>query len=309
MYQPYLRGKQFELLAIRELINENLISNKISPIIEPVKESSTLKSTLKILLSKNFNFTYIINPQVGSFSDIESNIIFLKNTIEKNFNFQIGILLHKKIDFELISKLLISNSMNEYNLSFIHIDIFENIQKIVENFFTDYNISYNIIHVGLTNKRYNRNFDNKTLIELDDHFKVQERNSDYLLHEESFFSEEHLFFLEEGYIGFSDYQTIGSQYSEGGMLPMAVAIHLSYEKENKIFVRHFVSDTNIDRSDVAGKYLEAIEKLVNWCNVNNYSNYAVEQFFNYYNKKHFPGLGSLKKISLMNHLLLVDTII
>ena len=26
MYYPYLRGRQFELLALRELVNENLLS-------------------------------------------------------------------------------------------------------------------------------------------------------------------------------------------------------------------------------------------------------------------------------------------
>ena len=44
MYQPYLRGKQFELIGIKELTPEILSLNKlkVSLIIEPVKDSSTL---------------------------------------------------------------------------------------------------------------------------------------------------------------------------------------------------------------------------------------------------------------------------
>ena len=42
MYFPYLKGRQYELLAIRELLSKNLLSKKIIPIIEPVKVSSTL---------------------------------------------------------------------------------------------------------------------------------------------------------------------------------------------------------------------------------------------------------------------------
>ncbi len=36
MYFPYVRGRQYELLALRELASQNLLSAKIVPIIEPV---------------------------------------------------------------------------------------------------------------------------------------------------------------------------------------------------------------------------------------------------------------------------------
>lgn len=38
MYLPFLRGKQFELLALRELSALPLDFARISPIIEPVKK-------------------------------------------------------------------------------------------------------------------------------------------------------------------------------------------------------------------------------------------------------------------------------
>ena len=37
MYFPYLRGRQFELIALRELIENDCINSSIIPIIEPVK--------------------------------------------------------------------------------------------------------------------------------------------------------------------------------------------------------------------------------------------------------------------------------
>lgn len=43
MYYPYLRGKQFDLLALKESLNRGLLSTKIQPIIEPVRDSATLK--------------------------------------------------------------------------------------------------------------------------------------------------------------------------------------------------------------------------------------------------------------------------
>lgn len=39
MYFPYLRGRQYELIALRELINNDKLSEHVTPIIEPVKVS------------------------------------------------------------------------------------------------------------------------------------------------------------------------------------------------------------------------------------------------------------------------------
>lgn len=52
MYFPYLRGRQFELLAVRELVNNELIGKHVFPIIESVHLTSTLVKTLEICKSK-----------------------------------------------------------------------------------------------------------------------------------------------------------------------------------------------------------------------------------------------------------------
>lgn len=46
MYYPLLRGRQNELLAIKELLDASALSSKIVPVIEPVKLSPTLVNTL-----------------------------------------------------------------------------------------------------------------------------------------------------------------------------------------------------------------------------------------------------------------------
>ncbi|MGP9635420.1 sce7725 family protein, partial [Halomonas sp. AOP43-A1-21] len=46
MYYPYFRGKQFELITIREM-SELLAEKSFVPVIEPVRESlNSLKKTL-----------------------------------------------------------------------------------------------------------------------------------------------------------------------------------------------------------------------------------------------------------------------
>ena len=308
MYLPYIRGKQFELIGIRELFEKypNILTKKdfISPIIEPVKDSSTLKTTLKSLLDKGVNFTYIINPQVGTFTDTEKILEVLKGVIEttNSTNYQIGIIFHRNIDHDAII-----SSLNKYEivpaLSIIHHTAFDDIEDILK-LYQNYSISYHIVDLSL--KRYIRNFDKDTRVELDDYFNSQERNADYSKIDESDFSEEHKYYKEEGFIGFSDYLTIGKEYSESGFLPYAVAIHLSYaDEKDRIKVKHFVSDSNDDTSDIAGKFSEALKKLIDWCDKEHYDSVAISSFREYYKKGHFPGLGTLKKLSLMNHIDLV----
>ena len=65
MYFPYLRGRQFELIALRELVT--VLSPHIIPIIEPVKLSTTLISTIKCFEAKKKQLAVTVNPQVGDF--------------------------------------------------------------------------------------------------------------------------------------------------------------------------------------------------------------------------------------------------
>lgn len=309
MYQPYLRGKQFELIGIRELTIRVLSPNKtkVSPIIEPVKDSSTLKTTLKELINNDINFTIIVNPQVGKFKDIDAIFEAIRNSVGNSKNYQIGIIFHNKSNHIKEIEVLQKYADIAPSLTIIHNAAFDNITEILLGYQQYFQIKYNVINLSATSKRYHRNFDESTRVELDDYFDAQTKNSDYLKVDESNFSEEHLYYREEGFIGFSDYLSIGEEYSDTGFLPYAVAIHLSYAEPatNKIRVKHFVSDSNDDTSDIAGKFAEALNKLIAWCDATGYNSIAIPIFREYHQNGHFPGLGTLKKLSLMNHIDLV----
>lgn len=66
MYYPYLRGKQFDLLAVTTLIKEQRWSGSIRPIIEPVRDSATLKKTIELFDENDIICYLIMNPQVGT---------------------------------------------------------------------------------------------------------------------------------------------------------------------------------------------------------------------------------------------------
>lgn len=305
MYFPYLRGKQFELIALREsgtLLAKN--RTKISPIIEPVKDSTTFKSTISDFKIRNINFTVIINPEVGDLQNSISGILGLLSSELGNYeNFQIGIIFTGKENHKNLINALKKHDSILHGLTLIHNTIYDNIDEIVSSFSSIVPVKYNVVHFSKTNRRYYRNFDSATVVELDDYFSSQQKNSDYKNFEESDFSEEHIFYKKEGFVGFSDFLTIGDNYTESGFLPYAVAIHLSYSDANdKIKIRHFVSDSNIDTSDVAGKFEEALGKLIMWCATKNIKSKAIDSFREFYNSGHFPGLGTIKKLSIINHI-------
>ena len=76
MYFPYLRGKQFELLALRELAELPLDSFKISPIIEPVKKDLKGIQTMVTALNRHkVDIQLIVNPEKGDLQNSSKEII------------------------------------------------------------------------------------------------------------------------------------------------------------------------------------------------------------------------------------------
>ena len=72
MYFPYLRGRQNELLCLRELLEADRLYSSIIPIIEPVRCSSTFFTTIKKFTEADRKIIIIMNPKVGKFgSDYE----------------------------------------------------------------------------------------------------------------------------------------------------------------------------------------------------------------------------------------------
>ncbi|RLD40570.1 MAG: hypothetical protein DRI86_15030, partial [Bacteroidetes bacterium] len=66
MYYPYLRGRQFELIALREYALQDRDNNLITPIIELVKNTfNNIKLAIPKLILGNVKFALILNPQDG----------------------------------------------------------------------------------------------------------------------------------------------------------------------------------------------------------------------------------------------------
>ena len=78
-----------------------------------------------------------------------------------------------------------------------------------------------------------------------------------------------------------------------------------------IYIHHFVSDSNRTRADIRGKFSEAVQKVPSFYYDNNIViTNAVQDLINRANSGDgYPGLGYLKKLSVLNHLELIYRIL
>jgi hypothetical protein len=305
MYYPFLRARQFELIALRELAAEEATQGVIIPILEPVKEThNNLTLAHKVFQSKNQTAYLIVNPTIGELAgDIKFYLEFL-NELE-NSKFIPAFHYRNNSDFinQSIESFGISNCMI-ICLNDVNPDDSEFKQLVAKNEVSAVNVNDPNRNRAL--HRFIKGL-NKNYIRLDDLFEKQARNSDYLEIQEHRFSEEHIYYVEDGFNGFSDYTVLPSEYIDGGITPRAVVINLTYlNGDNQIWIRHFTSETNDSISNVQGKFAEAAAKAVTYCRERGLKNSAISELISYYDNEHYPGLGTVKKISIKNHLLVIS---
>ncbi|WP_269685013.1 sce7725 family protein [Flavobacterium lacustre] len=305
MYFPFLRGRQFELIALREFADVLGDINNVIPIIEPVKDTfNSMRLALPKLIECNVKFALVLNPQVGDIKNTNQIFEGLNGCLGDVSKWIPAFIVTNK--YEEISRLIVETTYNDVMV--ICTELTDTSNESFLKLVTSPEVKYIVSAENKTLKRKLQ--DTKCLIRLDDNFNGQKRNSDYLEMAEERFSEEHLFYKEDKYYGFSDYTVLVSDFIEGGSAPYAVAIHLTYQKENKeVWIRHFTSTSNYDRANIQGKFAEALEKAVTFIKSKNIQNSATDELLKCFEESKYPGLGTVKKISIKNHLELINRII
>lgn len=314
MYFPYLRGKQYELLALRELSPLLGQQKKVVPIIEPVRppEGSGLDRCFAALNADELDFILIANPSVGELRGPLTSpaVADYVQANDPNFNWTLGLLVSEGTDIGNLVSDYVERFGNARRLALIHKGRVENIDQL-EKLTAPLNRDFDVLDDKLRRRYFRELLSHSRGVTLRDGFPSEDRNSAYLAKAETEFSDDHLFFDDEGWYGFSDYLTIGEGYAEGGFTPRAVAIHWTYEPApgSPIMVRHFTSVSNGDTSNVGGKFLEAAQKLVDFLEERDIHTQASEVFRIHVANGTYPGLGIVKKLSAQNHLELVSGIL
>jgi hypothetical protein len=312
MYFPFLRGKQFELLALKDICPLLKPLNKVHPIIEPVKESfQALERSLTEICCNDILPTVIVNPSVGDMEGTSASKLnlFVSKFSESN-QVNVGFIINNDAGFAKADNIMKKFYDDNAPITLVFNQEAEITTAVVKSFISDYNVVYNVIDDSNT-RGFKRIFAPETKVTLNDPFPKAEKNADYAKKHDALLTEEHVFFSDDGYVGFSDYLTIGRNYKDSGFLPYAVAIHITYAAKGnqEIRLRHFVSDSNDDDSNVAGKFFEALSKLVEFTATLPFKTQALSEFEILYKKEHYPGLGYIKKLSILNHLELVNKLL
>ncbi|MHB1397700.1 MAG: sce7725 family protein [Trichloromonadaceae bacterium] len=304
MYYPFIRGKQFELVMLREMA-PRIATWGFVPIIEPVKGNfPALKRALDKLVENNCRFILIANPSVGELKEDNSSLW------REVFAGPLAGYPHCSAGFCLTA---------------------EDSLETAKQFFAEHGIPIAVIHYGFSDGKGLASVISQANPSITEHVFVSQHSSSlYRKHfkgttrvivEAAFiprtnkyyppselFSELYLTYEEMGCNAFGDFLIVDSEYKDGGGPARAVAIHLTYADpaaDNAIAIKHYVSDQVDTVEDPAGKFAEALRKLVEDVSKKNspiFRSIAVEEYLQLYKAKHFPGLGHVKKLSMQHHI-------
>ena len=303
MYYPFFRGKQFELITIRETATL-LAGHDFVPIIEPVREPlGGLEKALKAICEARGSAIVIVNPYHGDHRENGEGIsALLKDVQFDNRTISAGILLRSDVTVE--DAIAYYDAHDKYNLTFVHAG-FTAPKVLAQHIGADLTDSRHVFFENHAKILYRKHFEGGKRILIHDGFNRQ-RNADYPPIEE--FSDLHVTYGDLNMAGFGDFLIVGDGYSETGGPAYAVAIHLTFidhDQDDAMYIYHFVSDDKDTPTDPAGKFAQALKKLIVKLESGEsklVESSAIKEFRELHAKGHFPGLGYVKKLSMKHHI-------
>lgn len=306
MYHPYFRGKQYELITIRELA-PLLKAAGFRPIVEPVKEGlgkgpSGLEKALMAVAESEGRAIVVVNPHHGDLSGTVALTEMLKGTLDLP-GVSAGIFLSPTMTLD--AAMAYHKAHATHTPVFIHAG-FSEARALAEKLGKPTKDQSHIFFEASGGKLYQKHFKDTYRVLLRDGFKRQKRNSDYNLVEP--FSDLHATFRDEGMDGFGDFLIVGDDYSESGGPAYAIAIHLTFidpDQDDAMQIYHFKSERQNTPKDPAGKFAEALAEMMAILNAPGskiLETTAIREFRILYEQGHFPGLGYIKKLSMKHHI-------
>lgn len=304
MYHPYFRGKQFELITIREMAPLMATSGFV-PIIEPVREAlKGLERALTEICNADGQAIVIVNPFHGDHAEDGGSIsALLEYGFRDHDGITAGILLQN--DMNTDRAIACYEKHKAHSPTFIHAGFTEarSLAEKLGDRLTDTSHVFVEKHCHKLYRKHYKGASKRVLLR--DGFE-RRRNADHPTDE--LFSDLHVTYVEEDMDGFGDFLIVGDDYTEGGGPAYAVAIHLTFIDPNKddvMYIYHFVSTTKDTPTDPAGKFAQALDKLIKKLDSgtsNLFESSAIKEFRDLHKKGHFPGLGYVKKLSMNHHI-------
>ena len=300
-YFPFLRGKQNELLALRDLAGKISSHGRVIPIIEPVKSNRTTEISIEEFVEKSMPFLFICNPIHGEFS---YNVNQLKEKIIKwqliEYNNWIPT-LYVREDTALTELDTFLKNYSNKKLALIYYGLPQNSTVCTRI------SAANIVHHVFINDRVDNSYlssipiDNRVIIK--DRFRRQTRNADYPSIE--FFTDLNTDIGNPNNCNFGDFSIVGDYYTETGGAAHAVALHHIHfsEHSHSLMLSHFISDRRNSSVDIPGKIIEAVNHLVNsLVDLHPNDTEACEKYQEMSESQQSSNLGYMKRLAIKHHL-------
>ncbi|MFC6163561.1 sce7725 family protein [Lactiplantibacillus dongliensis] len=299
-YYPYLRGRMYDLLALKELVQQHALGPKIVPIIEPVRDSKELQQTIAALITAKQPFSVIANPQVSVYGLNDTKLYPLPDLSQVPF-FQPSAIL--AADF---SRDFLTTTPGQTNL------------LIARNYpllkaYHQTAVLRQVDKVLIPDEARLRALAGTKAVLLTDPMPFIPHVAEYADLTDDYFAPAYWYGrLADGQY-FGDYSMVGSHYFDKGMPSRAIALHLIYVTvDGHLRVHHFVSDSNESMRGQKQKFFEALTKLVTWAPAHLQGlneTPALRTLLAFADHDKFPGLGTIKKLSLMHHLQLMHRLL
>ncbi|VDG21098.1 hypothetical protein [Lactobacillus sp. CBA3605] [Lactiplantibacillus mudanjiangensis] len=291
-YYPYLRGRMYDLLALKALAEQHQLGPNIVPIIEPVRDSKELVTTVQALITAEQPFSVVANPQVSVYGLNDTKLYPLPDLTELPFYHPSAILAP---DFR--ADWLTKNAQQSSLLIAPNYPLLKAYQQTT--------MFKTVNGILVPNEARLRAIAGTRAIALTDPMPFLPHIAEYAQLTDEFFAPANWSYQLDGSQGFGDYSIVGHHYFDKGMPSRAIAIHLVYvTADGSLRLHHFVSDSNDSMRGQKNKLFEALQKLVAWAPVHltglNQTP-ALQDLLAYQDSPKFPGLGAVKKLALMHH--------
>ncbi|MDT2757867.1 sce7725 family protein [Enterococcus asini] len=284
MYYPYLRGKQFDLLALKELVKEDRLAKTVIPVIEPVKQSKTLLQTLEVFRQKNHPFYLIDNPQAGDFLT-ETGLALLQDLSQGHRG---HIITANPAEFHFHpDDLYFANSAH-------------GVKELPEEYLKgQFAAPFEMRILRQLTKT-------SGVISLQDPFTRLPRNSYYREYQDEVFTRSHLTYRKQGFSGFGDFSLDSRIYYEQGYPDRDLCLHLVYPGDSReLRVHHFVSPQDPEETPLSQKekFLQMLVEVDTWTKAGRLPKTSgLNLLLKAHQAGHFPGMGVMRKSVIMHHL-------
>lgn len=305
-YFPFLRGKQNELIAVRDLAAMIVGNGRVIPIIDPVNANSATRISIEHFINGGMSFLFVCNPIHGSFlsDSCERGKRERQRTSEalsSYDNWTPSLYVNERTRSSLLKSFIAKHGDN-HPLALIYYGRPQGTaaREVIRNF----QFQWHVLIGNRVEREYIRSLDPNSCVWVSDRFNRQIRNAEYPGRE--FFSDLNTLAGNPNGTHFGDFSIAGDYYTPAGGAAHAVALHhIHYISKGSraLYISHLISDRRETSIDTPGKTFEALSHLVNALPLlHPNTTQACKEYREMANDQEFRGLGYMKRLAIKHHL-------